>query len=123
MWGGVSLIIQTVLKKTLAPGFSFALPVSPFFSFRLSSIKQWLSGKDPPAMQEMWVRSLGQEIPWRRKWQPTPVWRIPRTEEPRGLQTMGEQKSQIQLSDSTTIKQYQSDCEPQKLHSQSSSRG
>ena len=47
MWGGVSLIIQTVLKKTLAPGFSFALPVSPFFSFRLSSIKQWLSGKEP----------------------------------------------------------------------------
>ena len=26
-----------------------------------------------PAMQETWVRSLGWEDPWRRKWQPTPV--------------------------------------------------
>ena len=24
-------------------------------------------------MQETWVPSLGQEDPWRRKWQPTPV--------------------------------------------------
>ena len=29
---------------------------------------------NPPAMQETWVQFLGQEIvPWRRKWQPTPV--------------------------------------------------
>ena len=26
-----------------------------------------------PTMQETQVRSLGQEDPWRRKWQPTPV--------------------------------------------------
>ena len=24
-------------------------------------------------MQETWVQSLGQEIPWRREWKPTPV--------------------------------------------------
>ena len=29
--------------------------------------------KNPPAMQEMWVRSLGWEDSWRREWQPTPV--------------------------------------------------
>ena len=29
--------------------------------------------KNPPAMQEMWVRPLGRKIPWRRKWQPIPV--------------------------------------------------
>ena len=29
--------------------------------------------KNLPAMQETRVRSLGQEDPWRRKWQPTPV--------------------------------------------------
>ena len=32
--------------------------------------------KDPSEIQEtqeMWVRSLGQEDHWRRKWQPTPV--------------------------------------------------
>ena len=26
-----------------------------------------------PAMQESWVPSLGWEDPWRREWQPTPV--------------------------------------------------
>ena len=26
-----------------------------------------------PAMRETWVQFLGQEDPWRRKWQPTPV--------------------------------------------------
>ena len=26
-----------------------------------------------PGMRETWVRSLGREDPWRRKWQPTPV--------------------------------------------------
>ena len=38
-----------------------------------------------------WVR----KIPWRRKWAPTPVllaWRIPRTEEPGRLQSMGSQE-------------------------------
>ena len=29
--------------------------------------------KNLPAMQETWVWSLGQEDPWRRAWQPTPV--------------------------------------------------
>ena len=29
--------------------------------------------KNLPAKQETWVRSLGWKIPWRRKWQPTPV--------------------------------------------------
>ena len=26
-----------------------------------------------PVMRETWVLSLGQEDPWRRQWQPTPV--------------------------------------------------
>ena len=29
--------------------------------------------KNLPTMQENWVRSLGREVPWRREWQPTPV--------------------------------------------------
>ena len=29
--------------------------------------------KNLPAMQETQVQSLGQEVPWRRKWQPMPV--------------------------------------------------
>ena len=53
----------------------------------LSSIKGFPGGsvvKNLPAMQETRVQSLGGEIPWRRKWQPTPdvAWEIPWTEEP-----------------------------------------
>ena len=33
--------------------------------------------KNPPAMQETWVQSLGWEDPWRRAWQPTLVF-LPR---------------------------------------------
>ena len=51
--------------------------------------------KNPPAMWETWVRSLGWEDPWRRKWQPTPgslpgesLWR----EESGGLQFFGSQR-------------------------------
>ena len=51
--------------------------------------------KNPPAMQETWVQSLGWEDPWRWAGQPTPVF-LPRespwTEEPGGLQSMGSQR-------------------------------
>ena len=52
-------------------------------------------------MQETWVQALGQKIPWRRKWQPTPVF-LP--EKSHGQRTLagyspGGQKSQTQLSD------------------------
>ena len=33
--------------------------------------------KNPPAMQETWVQSRVGKIPWRRKWQPTPIF-LPR---------------------------------------------
>ena len=29
--------------------------------------------RNPPSMQEMWAQVPGQEDPWRREWQPTPV--------------------------------------------------
>ena len=58
-------------------------------------------------MQEIHVQSWVGKIPWTRKWQWTPVamhsnilaWEILWTEEPGGLQIMGPQKSQTQLSD------------------------
>ena len=31
------------------------------------------AGKDPPVEQETWVQFWVRKIPWRRKWQPTPV--------------------------------------------------
>ena len=52
--------------------------------------------KNPPAMQEMQVRSLGQEAPLEKGMATHSsilAWRIPRTEEPGGLQSVGSQKS------------------------------
>ena len=51
--------------------------------------------KNLPALWETWVQSLGWKIPWRRAWQPTPVFlpgESPWTEEPGGLQSMGSQR-------------------------------
>ena len=51
--------------------------------------------KNPPAVQETWVRFLGQEDP-QEKGMATHssilAWRIPWTEEPGGLQSMGLQR-------------------------------
>ena len=49
----------------------------------------------------MWVRSLGQEDPLEKcmaTYSSILAWRIPWTEEPGGLQSMGSQKSQTRLS-------------------------
>ena len=48
-----------------------------------------------PAMQETWVQSLGQEDPVEKKMATHSsilAWRIPWTEEPGGLQSMGSQR-------------------------------
>ena len=48
--------------------------------------------KNPPAMQEMWVQSLGQDDPLEKGMATHSsilVWKIPWTEEPGGLQSMG----------------------------------
>ena len=54
--------------------------------------------KNPPAMWVTWVWSLGQEDPWRRAWQSTPLF-LPRespwTEEPGGLQSMGHKETDV----------------------------
>ena len=52
--------------KSLGEGISY--PLQDLWS---SLVAQMV--KNPPAMQETWVRSLGWEIPWRRAWQPTPI--------------------------------------------------
>ena len=48
--------------------------------------------KNPPAVQETWVRSLGWEDPLEKEMathSSVLAWRIPWTEEPGGLQSMG----------------------------------
>ena len=57
--------------------------------------------KNPPAMRETWVQSLGSEDPLEEGMathSSVLAWRIPWTEEPGGLQYM-ELQSQTQLSD------------------------
>ena len=52
----------------------------------------WFSSKNLPAMQETWVRPVGQEDPLEKGMathSSTLAWRIPWTEEPGGLQSMG----------------------------------
>ena len=51
--------------------------------------------KNLPAKQETWVPSLGQEDPLEKGMaahSSIPAWRIPWTEEPGGLQSMGLQR-------------------------------
>ena len=53
------------------------------------------TAKNLPAMQETWVRSLGGEDPLEKGTATHPsilAWRIPWTEEPGGLQSMGSQR-------------------------------
>ena len=55
-----------------------------------------------PAMQETWVQSLGRENPLEEGMtihSSIPAWRIPRIEEPDGLQVHGVAKSRPQLGD------------------------
>ena len=60
---------------------------------RASSVAQLL--KNPPAVQETWVRSLRLEDPLEKEMathSSTLAWRIPQTEEPGRLQSMGLQR-------------------------------
>ena len=81
--------------------------MSQFFLF-----KQWFKGpllsvevpasliaqlvKNQPSMQEIWVPSLGQEDPLQKEmaihFSGILAWRIPWTEKPGGLQSMGSQR-------------------------------
>ena len=58
----------------------------------------WSGLPFPSPMQEMRVQSLGQEEPLEKKQSSIVAWKIPWTEEPGGLQSMGSPKSHTQLS-------------------------
>ena len=58
--------------------------------------------KNPPAMQDTWVWSLGWEATWRREWLPTPVfslWEFHRHRSLAGYTILGVTKSGTRLSD------------------------
>ena len=65
--------------------------------------------KNPPAMRETWVQSLGWEDPLEKEvatHSSTLAWKIPWMEEPAGLQSMGS-LSQTQLSGFNSLCQAQ----------------
>ena len=69
-----------------APG-PFWAPVNPDWASLMAQTVQNL-----PAMQDTWVRSLGQEDPLEKEMATNSsilVWRIPWTKEPGGLQSIG----------------------------------
>ena len=78
-WGKLWVLPHVSLENTVATAMGFQ------------------GGTDPACQCKSCRRSRfhPRKIPWRRKWQPTPVflvWRIPWTEEPGGLQSIGSQR-------------------------------
>ena len=60
--------------------------------------------KNPPEMWESGFYPWVGEIPWKRVWQPTPVFlpgESPWTEEPNGLQSIGSQRLQLNTAQHT----------------------
>ena len=80
----------------------FHVSKSRSFHYTWNQGREWgLPGgsvvKNPPAKQEVQVRSLGQEGPLEKEMVTHSgilAWEIPMTEEPGGLQSTGSQKSQ-----------------------------
>ena len=87
-----SYLIHCVIKITNIEGFHFELKtiIGGFYVFFFSEVASWI--KNPPAMQEVWVSSLGQVDPL-EKGMPThfsiPAWNFMDREEPGGLQSIG----------------------------------
>ena len=71
-----------------------------------------------PAMWETWVRSLGREGPWRRKWQPTPIFSPGKFVDRGAWWTIvhGVAKSRTRLSDFAFAFAFTSLCHPFAVH-------
>ena len=92
-------LLKVLFKKQMLLGGASRIESSPtcltedeateFYHVRASLVAQIV--KDLPAMQEAWVRSLGQEDPLEKgnTHSSIHVWRIPWTEEPGGITVHG----------------------------------
>ena len=71
-------------------GGCFWISVDIFYLFLVAQMV-----KNPPAIQEIWVQSLGREDPLEREmatYSSILAWELPWTEESGGLQSMGSQR-------------------------------
>ena len=97
---GIRLCTNTNKTKYLHLNFKFLFTLAE----NLYGLPRWLSVKTLPdnqKMQETQVRSLGQEDPLGQEIATQSsilAWKIPWTEKPGGLQSMGSPKSLTQLS-------------------------
>ena len=105
-----ALNLQLLLTWSVSPLHSFSVPrnfsICSYYSFNYTCIYLILClllgaslvaqmVKDQPAVQETWVWSLGREDPLEKGMATCfsiLAWRIPWTEEPGGLQSMGSQR-------------------------------
>ena len=87
--------LTTFIYKCSSFNYSYHVHyiANAYISYRASLLAQRI--KRLPAMQETWVRSLGWEDPLEKEMATHSnilAWRIPWTEEPDGLQSMGSQR-------------------------------
>ena len=98
----LSAVVLVVSLKLSCPIYKMGTPCLPFRAIlRINYINEWCSGKESicqcrrykRCMFDPWVR----KIPWRRKWQPTPVFLSGNEiEGSGGLQSMGSQRGTTQ---------------------------
>ena len=97
MCSHASIGIWIFAKEIMTKHFFFKVVV-PVYKYLVSAVFwhfRGFPGKESPAMQETWVPSLGWEEPLEKGMATYPnslAWRIPWTEEPGRLQSMGSQR-------------------------------
>ena len=107
---GIKAIARCHLLERCGSGRSSGEGRSYLLQYSWASLVAQM-GRNPPAMQETRVQSLGQEDPLEEGTATHSnilAWRIPRTEEPGGLQSMGSQRVRHDWATKCTINLFSS---------------
>ena len=96
----LSSLVSSEQSSRYGPSLHFSWFSSPKLPFFMHVTSYWAflevqMVRNLPAMQETWVQSLGQEYPVKKGMATHSsilAWRIPWTEQPGGLQSMGSQR-------------------------------
>ena len=88
--GGMEVFLGPLPSTVTLPSLNYSMCVSWEVDFEVSLVAQMV--KNLLAMQETWVQSLNREDPLEKEMATHSsilAWRVPRTEEPGGLLSMG----------------------------------
>ena len=120
-------IVGSVFIHLISTNSNFFFPFYGWVTFHCG-LPKWLSGKESTCQCKRCRRHRldpwSEKIPWRRKWQPSPIFlpgKIPWTEEPGKLQSIGLQRA-TQLSN-WACTQYSIVCMDHKFFIHSSING